>query len=234
MNVSSNSKLIERNKKISQIVLYSSLALLTLGFLWSFTNPNTSQATLSYFILIPAYILVQVSIYMANKWGRSPRPDEIIVNSLKGLNNQYYLFNYTTDVPHLLVGPAGIWIIKPYHHSGEISYNSDKKRYEQKGGPGFITKLFAQESLPNIERESKMYLADYQSYMQKNHLAIERSPQVVNLFFSEKAQINAKNAPELCIHADKFKEYLRQAAKKISLSDEEIKRILDQIPKSTD
>jgi len=234
MNISSNMKLIERNKKISQIVLYSSLALLTLGFMWSFTNPNSSQATLSYFILIPAYILVQVSIYMANKWGRSPRPDEIIINSLKGLNNQYNLYNYTTSVPHLLVGPAGIWIIKPYHHSGEISYNPEKKRYEQKGGPGFITKLFAQESLPNIERESKMYLADYHSYLEKNNLAIEKDPQIANLFFSEKAHINAKNAPEICIHADKFKELLRQVAKKSTISDVGIKRITSQLPKFTD
>ena len=35
MRISNNNVLIQRNKKISQIVLYSALGLLTLSFLWS-------------------------------------------------------------------------------------------------------------------------------------------------------------------------------------------------------
>jgi hypothetical protein len=234
MRISNNNKFIDRNKKISQIVLYSALGLLVLGFIWSLKNTNTQQTTAAYLILIPAYILVQVAITMANKWGRSPRPDETITLSLKGLNDQYSLYNFTTGVPHLLVGPAGIWIINPYYHSGEISYNTDKKRYIQKGGPGFIAKTFAQEGIPSIERECKNLLDCYYDYLKDKKINISVEPQVVNFYYSDKVELHTKDAPQLNIEAAKFKDYLRQAAKKAPLSEAEIKNITDQLPEKTE
>ena len=139
MKIYNNQKLIKKKKTISQVVLYFSMGLLTLGFLWSLNDKN-SNLSLAYLILIPAYLLVQVSIYLANKWGRSPRPDEIVAAALKGMNNQYVLYNYMTDLPHVLVGPAGVFLILTYYQSGVISYNPDKKRYEQKNGPKFFAK----------------------------------------------------------------------------------------------
>jgi hypothetical protein len=225
----SNEKLIKRKKTISQVVLYSSMGMLTLGFLWSLNDKN-SNLSLAYLILIPAYLLVQVSIFLANKWGRSPRPDEIIASSLKGLNNQYALYNYMTDVPHLLVGPAGLYLISTYYQSGIISYNPDKQRYEQKSGPGFFSRTFAQEGIPDIGKEDSGLLRDFYNFQKKNQLNFEVEPQVVNLFYSEKAELRTNNAPAINLTPDKFKDYLRQAAKKASLSDEQIKKITDQLP----
>ncbi len=233
MRISNNNKFIERNKKISQIILYSALGLLVLGFVWSLKNTNSKQAAAAYYILIPAYLLVQIAITMANKWGRSPRPDEIIASSLKGLNDQFSLYNFNTGVPHLLVGPAGIWIINPYYHSGEISYNAAKKRYIQKGGPGFIAKTFAQESIPSIERECKNLIDCYYDYLKDKKLDIKATPQVVNFYYSDKVQLNIKDAPQLNILSDKFKDFLRQQSKKAVLSDVEVKKITDQLPKET-
>jgi hypothetical protein len=230
MKISNNNKLIKRNKRISQIVLYSALALLVIGLIWSFTGADMTQYTIAYLILIPAYILVQISIYLANKWGRSPRPDEIIGLSLKGLNDQYTLYNYNTGVPHLLVGPAGIWIIKPYHQYGTITFNPEKKRYEQKGGANFIAKLFGQEGLTNIEHESKMALRDFEIYKKKNNITVNLEPKIVNVFYFEKSDINAKNAPEITIHSEKLKEMIRGQAKIYPLKDDAINQIRQQLP----
>jgi hypothetical protein len=230
MKISNNNKLIKRNKRISQIVLYSALALLVIGLIWSFTGADMTQYTIAYLILIPAYILVQISIYLANKWGRSPRPDEIIGLSLKGLNDQYTLYNYNTGVPHLLVGPAGIWIIKPYHQYGTITFNPENKRYEQKGGANFIAKLFGQEGLTNIGHESKIVLRDFEIYKKNNNITINLEPKIVNVFYFEKAYINAKNAPEITIHSEKLKEMIRGQAKINPLKDEAINQIRKQLP----
>jgi len=230
MKISNNYPLIQKNKKISQIVLYASLALLVIGLVWSFTGADITQYTLAYLILIPAYLLVQVSIYLANKWGRSPRPDEIIEQSLKGLNDQYTLYNYNAGVPHLLVGPAGIWIIKPYYQFGTISYNSDKDRYEQKGGANFIAKLFGQEGITDILRESKNALRDFEAFKQKTKISIDIKPKIVNIFYSEKAEVLAKNAPEATIHSNKLKDMVRSQAKTSPLKDEKINQIRQQLP----
>jgi len=230
MKISNNYPLIKKYKKISQIVLYSSLILLVIGLIWSFTGADITQYTLAYAILIPAYLLVQISIYLANKWGRSPRPDEIIEQSLKGLNDQYTLYNYNSGVSHLLVGPAGVWIIKPYHQFGTISFNSDKNRYEQKGGANFIAKLFGQEGLTDILRESKNALRDFEAYIKKQNLNIDIKPKVVNVFYSEKADVIAKNAPEITLHANKLKDMVRSQAKTLVIKDDKINQIRQQLP----
>ena len=129
MKVSINTKLINRNKKISQYTLYIALALLTLGFIWTLRNNDPQKTLTGYLILIPSYILVQFSIYMANNWGSDPRPDEIVLNALKGLNNDYHIYIYTTKIPYLLVGPMGIWALTPHHHKGEIVYDAEKENY---------------------------------------------------------------------------------------------------------
>jgi hypothetical protein len=234
MKLSIDHKLIKRNQTISQVILYTSLGLLVLGLLWSIKSPTSNDVTITYLVLIPAYVLVQISIFMANKWGRSPRPDEIVASSLKGLNNQYTLYNYTTKVPHLLVGPAGIWIIKTYHHTGDISYDSDKNKYKQKGGPGFLAKTFAQEGLPNISIEDEKALQKFDKYMQANGLTTEEKPQVVNIFFSDEVDLHVKDAPEKIMLAGKLKDFIRQTAKKVNLSEEKIEQITKQLPEVTD
>lgn len=230
MKISSNEQLIHRNKKISQGVLYFSLAFLLIGLFWSLTNPDISQYQFSYAILIPAYILVQVSIFLSFKWGRSPRPDEIVSQSLKGLPDQFILYNYKAGVPHLLVGPAGLWIIKPYYHSGEITYDQVKKKYKQKGGPFILSKLFAQESLPDISRDSAYLIRQFDRFISKNNLHIGETPNIVNIFYSEKANLHVQNAPEPTMPSGRLKEFIRGKAKQKPLSNEEISNIVRQLP----
>ena len=230
MKIIRNQTKIKRNKTISQGVLYLSMAILLIGFLWSITDPDSVQITLSYGLIAVAYILVQVSLYMANKWGRTPRPDEIMENSLKGLNDQFTLYNYITPVPHLLVGPAGIWILKPYYHSGEIQYNPEKKRYEQHGGPNFLSKWFAQESLPNILEQSNFLRNKLNKYFLGLNLGEPQYLSVANIFYSEKADVMAKNAPEVTIRVDKLKDIIRSKAKTLNLKDEFLDPIRKNLP----
>ena len=230
MKIISNEKLIRRNKKLSQYTLYGALAVLVLGFILTFNNPDLSDIGWAYLILIPGYILVQVSINLGNKWGRSPRPDEIISQSLKGLDDKYSLYHYTTGVPHLLIGPAGIWIIKPYHQSGQISYDSQKKKYRQKGGANIFTKLFSQEGIGDIEHDSKLLKKDLQKYFSKLSVQNYSEPRMANIFFSEKVDIKANDAPELTLHANKLKNFIRKYAKSDPAEKEMINLIQKKLP----
>lgn len=230
MKLSINHELIQKNKRLSQIILYASLAMLLIGFLMTINNKDLSQALYAYLILIPAYILVQISIYMANRWGRSPRPDEIIMQSLKGLDDRYTLYIYSTKIPFVLVGPAGLFVIKPYHQSGTITYNSEKSRYEQKKGGNFFTRLFGQEKITDIEKDSNLLLKQFERYKLDKNLDFQIAPKFINVFFAENADIQAKNAPEITLHAERLKDYIRQQSKPAVLNEEEIKNIRMQLP----
>ena len=121
-------------------------------------------------------------------------------------------------------------IIKPYHQFGTISFNSNKNRYEQKGGANFIAKLFGQEGLTDILRESKNALRDFDIFNKKKNINFDIKPKIVNIFYSEKAEVLAKNAPEATIHSKKLKDMVRSQAKVSPLKDDKINQIRQQLP----
>lgn len=230
MKISINKKIISRNKKLSQITLYISLGLLILGFIWTIRNSDPSDTTIGYLILIPAYLLVQISIYLANRWGKSPRPDEIVHQSLKGLDDKYSLYSFTTGVPYLLIGPMGIWIINPYYQKGTIYFDSKKNQYKQEDGPRLIGKYFGQEGIPNISLEIKRLERQLEKYFDDNSIVSEIKPIVINLFYSDEVSINKENAPDICLKASKIKDFLRKSVKKNKVSDDEISDLRARLP----
>jgi hypothetical protein len=235
MKISIDEKLVKRNKLITQVSLYAAIALIVIGLYLTFSNQDQSntKVIISYLVLLPAYALMQINVFMANKWGHDPRVDQIISNSLKGLDNHYSLFHYTTPVSHLLVGPAGIWIIKLYHQHGIISYDEKKKKYTQEKGGNFLSRFFAMDNLSDIEGESKRQINNLKKYFAKNEIKDYPEPLIANVFYRPEAKIQAKNAPEITISIDKLKDLIRQAAKNSPIHDEKINKVLAKLPEAT-
>ncbi len=169
--------------------------------------------SISFLALLIGFILSQVGIYYGSHWGRSPRPDESITTALKGLDNKYSLYHYTSPVSHLLIGPAGVWILSPYFQKGTITYNENKKRWQQKGG-NFYMKLFAQEGLGRPDVEIKHLKEDLLNYLKKN-LPEAALPEIhtVLVFINDEAHIDADNAPTPTLHVKKLKDFIRRQAK---------------------
>ncbi len=115
-------------------------------------------------------------MYYGNRWGRSPRPDELIDKGLKGLGREYTIYHYVTAASHLLVGPAGVWTLMPYYQSGKIVY--EKKRWKSRGG-GFIQsylRLFGQENMGRPEIESETADRGNEALSDPNPSRGQRSP----------------------------------------------------------
>lgn len=232
MKLSVNHKLIKRNKNIAQYTLYIALALLIIGFIWTIRNDDPSGALRGYLIVVPAYFLVQFSIFMANRWGSSPRPDEILVNALKGLNNNYFLYVFTAKVPYLLVGPMGIWILSLYHQKGDIEYDQKKGKYVQKNGPNVISRYFGQEGLPNVIKESKSALKSFQSYLADAQIQEAQKPKALSVFFSKEANIKSTIPEYTCLKAEKLKSLVRRESKNPVLTNDEIKQLVAHLPQT--
>src|SRR6185436_3213508 len=110
MKIIKNEKLIKRNSTIGGWTSMAALVVLGLGMYMSFTRPDWFVYSL--LALLLGFTLTQIGMYLGNKFGRSPRPDEKLDAGLKGLQNEFVMYHYTTPVSHLLVGPAGVWVIK--------------------------------------------------------------------------------------------------------------------------
>ena len=233
MNVLTHEKAIRRNAKIGQYASLVSLVILGGGMYVSFVYPT--QLYISFLALLVGFILSQVGIYFGNRWGRRPRVDERITAALKGLTKEYTLYHFLTPVNHLLVGPAGVWIIEAYYQRGTIVYEGNK--WKQKGGGIMLAylKIFAQEGLGRPDFEVK---ADIDSLTESFKKALVDGQEVppINaalVFTDERAEIKADGAPMPTIKIEQLKELIRKTAKQNPFPATEIKRITAVLPEES-
>ena len=230
MEIISNDKVIKRKTRIGQITTLAGLAVLAIGFVVSMKPENT---TLAFGALILGFVLTQIAVYHGNRWGKSPREDELIVKGLKGLGKQATLYNYTSPVPHLLVGPMGVWVLIPYFHEGTITYNESRKRWRQKSRNWYM-RLFGQAGLGRPDQDLINYRGKMERYFKKN-LPDNLQPEVnVALVFTAKdVKVDAPNAPEPTFALDKVKNFLRTVLKDESVDPEIIAAIKELLPKES-
>jgi hypothetical protein len=227
MEIHSNERLIKRNARIGQITSIAGLAVLAGGMIISFTRPE--MFSISLVALLVGFGLSQVGIYFGNRWGRRPRPDEVLDLALKGLDGRYSIYHYTTPTSHLLVGPAGVWVLMPRHQSGTITYDDNKNRWRQKGGNLYL-KIFAQENLGRPDLEVGAEINAITSFLEAQ-LDEENTPEVsaILVMTNEKCVIDADNAPIPTLEAKKLKDFIRKTAKGKPISLDLVREIQSSI-----
>ncbi|MCC7130085.1 MAG: hypothetical protein IT297_06760, partial [Anaerolineae bacterium] len=179
---------------------------------------------LSLLALLFGFILSQLGIYYSNRWGRRPRPDELLDGALKGMDKKYSLYHYSSPVNHLLIGPAGMWALFPYYQRGTIVY--DKNRYKQRGGNLYL-KIFAQEGLGRPELDVAAAKDSLQAFLKKRFPDEEFPPADALLVFTN-PEVNLAIAddaepPAPAVKLKDLKELIRKSAKSKPVSLEKIK-----------
>ncbi len=229
MRIIRNDKMISRNAKIGAFTSLGGLVVLVAGLVVSFSKPEL--VAYAWGALLLGFILTQVGLYFGNRWGRKPRPDELLDLGLKGLDDRYTIYHYKSPVAHLLLGPAGIWILLPYQQAGRITY--EKGRWKQKGG-GFLQaymRIFAQEGLgrPDLDEIADL---DAMKKFFKKFLPNMESPEIQTalVMTNEKAEIDAEDASTSIVALKKLKELIRKTAKEKGLSAAQIQEIQDVLP----
>ncbi len=213
MKVISNEKLIKRNNKIGQITSFASLGILAVGMFYSFRDNAGQYISWTFTSLIVGFLLFQVGNYFLNRWGKSPRPDEIITQSLKGLDDKYTLYHYSTEIPHLLVGPAGVYTLLPYDQNGVLKFDESKKQWKQIGGNIFL-KIFGQEGLGKPLNEAKYSVDDVERFLLKLGIGKDTcEPQALLVFTNGKATVEGEGSPIPYTTSEKIKDFMRKRAK---------------------
>jgi hypothetical protein len=229
MKIIKNEKLINRNSKIGRYTSLGALAVLGIGMYISFTQPDLFIWALA--ALLAGFTLTQIGMYFGNRWGRSPRPDEKLDAGLKGLPAGYVIYHWTTPVAHLLIGPAGIWVLMPYHQRGQVTYR--KNRWKMSGG-GFLQnymRLFGQEGLgrPDLDAESEI-----NSLRKSLAGEIEEGeiPEIkaALVFTADGINIDAADAPMPALSLKKLKEFMRNKAKEKPISTVELEKVKAVLP----
>lgn len=228
MKVVSNDRLIKRNARIGQIASVTGLVVLGGGLFISFQAPE--QFTLSWGALLVGFILSQVGLYFTNRWGRTPRPDEELSKTLKGLNQEYTLYHYSTPAKHVLLGPAGIWVLAAHHQNGEIRYENGKWKHSGAGRGFFLRRWFGQEGLGRPDMEIAGEVESLGKYLKKS---LPEDSEDVDIFAAliftgKEVQLEADASPVPALPAKKVKAFIQKQAKEQRFS-RELRNQLDTI-----
>ncbi len=229
MRVMKNERLIKRNARIGQFTSLGALAVLGVGMYISVTRADLFVYAL--IALILGFVLTQVGMFFSNRWGRSPRPDEQLDAALKGLPGDTVLYHYMSPVSHLLVGAAGVWILRTYHQKGRITYA--KNRWRLSGG-GFMQaymSIFGQEGLGRPELDVASETGSLTKFLSKE-LGENAVPEIQSalVFTNDQAEIDAPEAPIPAMKIKQLKDFLRQKGKEravAALTLDRIKALLD-------
>ncbi|HRQ24278.1 MAG TPA: hypothetical protein PLF42_12695 [Anaerolineales bacterium] len=229
MKIVKNDNLIHRNGKIGQWMSFAALGILGLGMYISFTMPELFIWSLV--CLAVGFIMTQIGMYLGVRYGRSPRPDEKLDAAMKGLHSEFAIYHYSTPVSHFLVGPAGAWVILPYHQRGRIFFQ--KNRWRMSGG-GFMQaymRIFGQEGIgrPDIDAENETHVM--KKFLVKK-LGNDNVPDVkpILVFTSDDVEVDAGESPIPAMKLKQLKELMRQGAKNRALSSQEIAEIRNALP----
>ena len=229
MKIIKNEKLIKRNAKIGQYTSLGALAVLGIGMYVSFTQPELFVWAVGALLL--GFTLTQIGMYFGNRWGRSPRPDEKLDAGLKGLHKEFNIYHWTTPVSHLLVGPAGIWVLLPYHQRGQVSYR--KNRWKMAGG-GFLQnymRLFGQEGIgrPDLEAESEINSVHKMLAKEMDEGEIPEINAVL-VFTTDGVEIEAEEAPMPALPLKKLKDFMRNKAKEKPVTAQDLEKVKAVLP----
>jgi hypothetical protein len=230
MKVAINQKLIARNARIGQYTSIGALLILGAGLYITFKMPD--KFAYSLVALLIGFFLSQVGIYYGNRWGRNPRPDQIIDRALKGLGREFTIYHYVTPATHLLVGPAGIWVLLPYYQKGTVSF--EKNRWRIKGG-GFAQnylRLFGQENIGRPDLDAAAESDSLKRYLLRRlpEGAQQAEINVALLFANPDVNLKVEQAPLPAMKPAELKDFMKVKAKEKPIGTSTLELVRSILP----
>jgi len=227
-----NTKLVQRNAMIGQYTSLGALVILAIGLFISFKYPD--QILYSLGALLVGFFLSQIGIYYGNRWNRKPRPDEIIDRSLKGMGREFIIYHYVTPAAHLLVGPAGLWILLPYFQSGTVTYAKNRWRIRGGGFTQWYMRVFGQEGLGRPDMDASTEARTVTAYLDKLLPEGVSVPEIkgVMVFFHPEVKLELDQAPLPSIAPAALKDFLKEKAKEKPIDAETVTAIQSVLPKA--
>lgn len=232
MRVVINEAKVNRNRKISHLLFFASMAGMGVGFFYTWTAP--ADSTQISCMLLPMLLLMTItSVRMANTWIREPRPVNVLDEALKGLGQKYTIFHYLLPAPHVLIGPEGVFTITPIWQPGEYQVKGNK--WFGDGGLGRrLMGYFRQDLIGNPFRDAIFHGQQVQRLVNKLAPEADIKVQPLVVFISPQVKVDIDNPllPVLFSDAKKkpsLRHYIRdqKGVDRGTLTDEDLD-ILDE------
>jgi len=220
MQVSTNEKLIARRRRIGTYASFGGLGVLLAGMIASF---NMQYLWYSLIALIAGFLLAQFGNYNLRRWGRSPRPDQVIETALKGFDDRYHLYSWSLPAPLVLLSPQGVYSFVTRDQTGEITVNGSQWR--SKFNLGRVLLAFAQEGLGNPSSEAQEGAGRLEKWIKEELPDLTAGVQPAIVFINERAKLQVTDPTVPVMDAASLKKWLRGAGKGANLKSADYKAL---------
>lgn len=160
MEAFTNQAFLAKRGKYARVGSFVGLAAL-LGGLFTVVN----YPLISYALLFVGLISASIGSYLANRYVREPRADQILINALDGLDKRYALYSYYLPSEHVLFSHFGFTVIDARPQQGEISYANG--RWHHKAGMRKLLQLFGEPSLGRPDKDLEREIQWVREWAQK-------------------------------------------------------------------
>jgi hypothetical protein len=199
---------IERLKKTGQYVSLTGFLLLIAALILGFVNPE-QYLWLQVLALPIGWLMSQIGLYLAHRYLRNPRPDEVLDQALRKVARGNRMYHYLLPASHVLLTPAGpiVFILK--YQTGRISVEGDRWRQR---GVSFLRRFFSQESLGNPTKEAEREVRSLAAYISREAPEVEEVPIGAIIVFTTKNidDLDVAQSDIPAMHFTKLRGYLKQ------------------------
>ncbi|HLI50226.1 MAG TPA: NERD domain-containing protein, partial [Thermomicrobiaceae bacterium] len=164
----------------------------------------------SYVTLIAGFLVFNSGMQGTAKWSHRPRPDEILDNSLRRLNDRYTLIHYPEmrgiRPEHVLVYPGGLVVITSRETYGTIQVNGNKWK---KAGKLLSFLSFGGPQLGNPTSDNQRQQAALENFLESNELRGEDLIDGIIAFTHPKAEVEVIQSDYTIVKADELLDAVR-------------------------
>jgi hypothetical protein len=229
MQLYTNERKIRRNGALGRWLMYGGLGASLVAVAISFLAPGYILYALG--LMLVAGLGSQIGTAMYNRFGRSPRMDEVIDFSLKGLDDRFAVFHYLTGTSHAVFGPFGALAIVPRLERGEIRYEDGTwLNTPPRGRLSFRTRT---KKLSDMEAEAERESRKLTKFIEKT--LPDREPIAVDaifVFMAENATVEADDSPTPAAYRKKLKSFLRSFESRKSFNENDLRHLGSRLLKN--
>lgn len=220
MQVSRNERLIKSRARVGTYATFGGLGVLVAGMVATFYQ---QYVWLSFIALLVGFLLSQVGSYHLRRWGRTPRPDQVLENALKGFDDRYHFYAWMLPAPYVLISPQGVYSFVTRDQTGPVTVEGWQAR--TKMSVGKVLTAFAQEGIGQPVREAVEQAEQLTKWIKAKLPDTQFTVQPVVVFIDERVQLQVNEPAVPTMEAKGLKKWLRGGGKGESLKGSDLKAL---------
>jgi Nuclease-related domain len=208
MQIITNQARIVRGARLGKIGVFAGLGFLLAGLIVSLTLKQGQFVWISFVCLILGFVVSTVGTMNMNRWVREPRADQALAQALKGFDDRYRLYNYILPAPHVLLSPAGLFVLTAMGQDGTVRNEGDK--FRRNFSLGRIFRFMADEGVGHPFVEGDAQVQALRQYLESHDAGEGVDIQNILVFYHPRVQLVVSEPPRPVIEPKGLKKVVRK------------------------